>query len=258
MVIKRKKGENEAIKILQSIGVEIDLKYYDDNGQDSMPDLKYIDGRGIEVTHTYHNDEYFIHLNKYNQRLLDDDPAKSLQRMAKIEKECSSALDRVNHGKYDKYPDGMYTEESKKLYKKDLKLLKNHMGYDPTQMDFRKKFTEFKCDMPTFHFSVDNILQEVVNDKGSRHSSGDTDLFLFADKEEYRLMKELIPQVNWNGTAYGFLARLFYAPFPVIYICCWDLHKQKYNTTNPKMVKFYMENDTMKWQWFNEDDNDIE
>lgn len=257
-MIERKKGENEAIQILQSIGVEIDLNYYDDSNHDSMPDLKYLDGRYIEVTHTYHNNEFFIHLNKYNQKLLDDDPSISLQRIAKTEEDCSSALDRIEHRKYDKNSDGTLTEEAKNLHKKDLKLLKEHMGYDPTQKDFKKKFTEFNCDTPTFHFSVDNILQEVVNDKGTKHISGETDLFLFADKEEYKLMKEFILQMNWNVTAYNFLARLFYSPFPVIYICCWDLHKQEYNITNPQMVKFYMENDTMKWHWYNEGDNDLD
>jgi len=40
---KRKQGENEAITILENLGVEFDKEYCDDNSHDSMPDVRYKD-----------------------------------------------------------------------------------------------------------------------------------------------------------------------------------------------------------------------
>ncbi len=53
-VMVMKKGEKEAATILKSLGVELDESYCDNNSEKSMPDLKYKDGRFIEVTHTKH------------------------------------------------------------------------------------------------------------------------------------------------------------------------------------------------------------
>ncbi len=101
------------------------------------------------------------------------------------------------------------TPEGQAQFKKDAKLLKEHMGYDVTEMDFAKQFSEFKCDHPTIHFSTDNILREITKDKGKKYPDGDVDLFVFATDQEFRLMKELIPQRTWNGTASGFLNHRF-------------------------------------------------
>lgn len=54
-MLKRKKGEQKAITILENLGIEIDRNYHDDNSQQSMPDIRCINGRYIEVTHTLHN-----------------------------------------------------------------------------------------------------------------------------------------------------------------------------------------------------------
>ena len=55
-MIKRKRGEEEALIILKQVGIEIDEDHYDDNSKSKMPDLRYKDGRFIEVTHTRHVD----------------------------------------------------------------------------------------------------------------------------------------------------------------------------------------------------------
>lgn len=51
----RKKSELEAITILESIGIQVDRNYYDDNSHKSMPNIRCKDGRYIEITHTFHN-----------------------------------------------------------------------------------------------------------------------------------------------------------------------------------------------------------
>ena len=50
---KMKKGEKEAITLLEKIGLRFDYNY-SDQFQESMPDLLLLDGNYIEVTHTHH------------------------------------------------------------------------------------------------------------------------------------------------------------------------------------------------------------
>ena len=62
---KHKRGELEAILILENLGIEIDKDYYDDNSKKSMPDIKCKDGHYIEVTHTLHNDALQTEVSNY-------------------------------------------------------------------------------------------------------------------------------------------------------------------------------------------------
>lgn len=244
---KRKAGEYEALLILKSMGVEIDEEYYDDNSEPSMPDLRYKDGKGIEVTHTRHNNAIVKGINNYNKIKPEEDPSAWLKRHMDIELQCHDAIERIHTSDYLRDEFGDFTPEAQEQYKKDLKFLKKHMGYDLGEWDYDKRFSEFNCDIPSLYFSTDNILREVNDDKGNKYSDGNTDLFIFVVDEEYRLMKDLLPQRNWNGTAIAFLNALVRSPFPTIYVCTWDFRKQEYNTANPDIIKFCKYKEGLKW-----------
>ena len=149
---KRKAGEQEALLILKSMGIEIDEEYYDDNSKQSMPDLRYKDGRGIEVTHTRHNNAIVKSINNYINMKPGEDTSAWIERRLDIELQCHDALERIHECDYSRNKFGKLTSEAQEQYKKDLKLLKKHMGYDPSTFDFDKKFSEFKCDVPTLFF----------------------------------------------------------------------------------------------------------
>ena len=250
-MLKRKQGENEAINILVNLGIEIDREYYDDNSRNSMPDIKCKDGHYIEVTHTLHNNALIKSVSNYYKLLPGEDWSSYNQRHQRVEKECSQALHRISKMDYEKDLLFRLTIAGKIQFKKDIKLVKEHMGYDFSEADMNKRQSEFKCDCPTFLFSVDNILRELNKDKGTKYSEGNVDLFIFVTEDEFRLMKDLIHQMNWNGVARGFLNQILYSPFPRLYVCEWDFESQKYNTSNPKLVIFYNSNDRLEWKWHN-------
>ena len=248
---KIKKGESEAVIILESIGVKIDKGYKDDNSRPSMPDLKCENGRYIEVTHTKHNNFVFTGISKYDQLRPGEDGDEWIQRHLDKEMACSDAIERIDKLDYDCDEDGNLTDKAKILYQKDCKLLKSHIGYDPTENNPQKQFSEFKCDRPIISFSVDNILYEIKNDKGRKQYGVDTDLFIFATEQEYDTMNKLIRESSWNRAAQEFLNEIINSKFSVIYVCSWNIENQKYNTLNPKIVRFEKENDYLKKEWYN-------
>ena len=247
----RKKGEQEAITILEKLGIEIDKSYYDDNSQHSMPDVRCKDGRYIEVTHTFHNNAIPTTISRFDRFQPGEDWSGYTQRHLDVETECNCAYNRIRKIDYEKDDRWKLTAAGQAQYKKDVKLLKEHMGYDVTEMDYDKKFSEFKCDHPTIHFSTDNILREITKDKGKKYPNGDVDLFVFVTDEEFRLMKELIPQRTWNGTASGFLNQILKSPFQKVYVCEWCFERQAYNTDNPQLILFYKYGDGLMWECHN-------
>ena len=215
---KRKNGELEAILILEDLGVEIDKDYCDDNSYKSMPDIRCKDGRYIEVTHTLHNNDNQTKVSKYYQLQPEESVEAYFERHLKVETECSQALNRINSNDYEKDDIGRSTLAGQAQYKKDVKIVKDHLGYDVTENDLYKQHSEFKCDHPSILFSANNILREITVDKGKKYPSGNVDLFIFVADEEFRLMKQLISEMNWNGTAKSFLNQIFLSPFPKIQI----------------------------------------
>lgn len=247
----RKQGDLEAITVLESIGIQVDRDYLDDNSYKSMPDIRCKDGHYIEVTHTHHNNAIFSRIRKFDQIQNGESFGDSIRRRLEAEIECSDALDRVHKFNYEKESVGRLSPEGLKQFKRDAKLLKEHLGYDITEMDFVKQHTEFKCDRPTIHFSTDNILREITKDKGKKYPNGDVDLFIFATDEEFRLMKDLIPQWTWNGTASGFLNQILKSPFQKIYVCEWYFERQEYNTVNPQLIILYKYGAGLRWECYN-------
>ena len=247
----RKQGELEAITILESIGIQVDRDYLDDNSHKSMPDVRCKDGRYIEVTHTLHNNAIPTTISRFDKLQPGEDWSGYTKRHLEVETECNQAYNRICKGDYEKDDRWKLTPAGQAQFKMDIKLLKEHMGYDVTEMDFAKQFSEFKCDHPTIHFSADNILREITKDKGKKYPDGDVDLFVFATDEEFRLMKELIPQRTWNGTASGFLNQILKSPFPKIYVCEWYFERQEYNTDDPQLIIFLKYGDGLKWECHN-------
>ena len=244
---KRKTGEQEAITILENLGIEIDKDYYDDNSQKNMPDIKYKDDdRYIEITHTLHNNAIPEHIRKFDQPQRGETWNDYTQRHLDMGIKCNLAYNRIRKRDYEKDDKGNFTPKGQSLFKKDAKLLKNHMGYDVTQMDIAKQFSEFNCDRPIMRFSTDNILREITKDKGKKYPNGNVDLFIFATDGEFRLIKELVRQKKWNGAAKQFLNQILLSPFPTIYVCEWCFEAQSYNINNPQLMIFRKQGEGLK------------
>ena len=219
-----KQGEQEARMILERKGVVFDDNYHDDNSRPSMPDFKYQgEERYLEVTHTLHNNAIVTQINRFHR--------KSTSEQLEIMEEARNAYDRIHEGCYPN------TEEGITQYKRDLKLVKSHMGYDPTKWDFSEKFSEFDCDTPIIECSTDNILCE-VREKGEKHKSGNTDLFIFVLEDELEAMMYILRSGPINSACTAFVNCILHSPFPVVYVCAWNWETQTYEVDNPHIVKF--------------------
>ena len=219
-----KQGEKEAKEILERKGIAFDETHHDDGSKHSLPDLKYLgEERFLEVTHTRHNNAIVTRINQFHR--------KSTNEQLEIMEKARNAYDRIHEGCYPN------TEEGIAQYKRDLKLVKSHMGYDPTKWDFSEKFSEFDCDTPIIECSTDNILRE-VREKGEKHKSGNTDLFIFVLEDEFRVMMDLLRSGPQNGCYTAFFNSILSSPFPVVYVCAWNWEAQTYEIANPRIMKF--------------------
>jgi len=246
-MIERKQGENEALEILKNIGIEMDEDYTDDNSKPKMPDLRYKNGRFIEVTHTKHNIEISKRIKKFwCESRTDTDFVKKCQQIECIQK----SYYRYKHNMYEKDADNNLTETANQERCKDLKILVKHFGTIPTDLNDERLDSEFKADCPIIVHSTDAILREIIDDKGTKYPYGDTDLFLFVTEDEYMNMLNLMPQWKWNGEASIFLYDIDKSPFQSIYICEWDFENLIYNTVDPKMTRFYRNDGTLQWKYY--------
>ncbi|MCH5200990.1 MAG: hypothetical protein J1F60_08530 [Oscillospiraceae bacterium] len=222
--MKQKQGEKEAKSILQSKGFEFDDTYYDDNSKNSMPDLRFVNGRYLEVTHTLHNHN-ICSPNNYCR--------KSIEEQLQIANDAEKALDRITARKYPRTSDEL-TDGGMTQFESDKITVKNHFGVDVS--DFTKH-SEFNCDIPIVESSTDNIIRE-IGEKASKHSKGDTDLFIFILEDEYNCLCDLLETKNWNGCYNSFMNSVIKSPFDVVYLCVWNFESQTYNTENPILLKF--------------------
>ena len=219
-----KQGEQQAKEILERKGIAFDETHHDDGSKHSLPDLKYLgEERYLEVTHTLHNNKIAMEPNDYYM--------KSTSEQQEIEEKAFAAYDRIRHIGYPN------TEEGKAQYKRDLKLVKSHYGYDPTKIDFSEQFSEFKCDRPTIECSTDNILRK-VKEKGEKHKSGNTDLFIFVLEDEFEAMMDLLQSDPQYSSYAVFINAILQSPFQVVYVCQWDFEAQKYEVDDPLIMKF--------------------
>lgn len=98
-----KKGEFEAMQILSEKGVKFDENYHDDNSKKSMPDLRYENGRYLEVTHTKHNNKDWSSPNEFAK--------KSLEERVRISRCANLAYERLEQDEYEKDDSGEYTSK---------------------------------------------------------------------------------------------------------------------------------------------------
>ncbi len=234
---ERKIGEIQAMHILQLKGYEFDTEYSDRNIGRSMPDLRYKDGRYLEVTHTAHNNSIPQKPNKYSKL--------SITKQLEISERAYEAYNRVMNGKYDSIG-GHLTEKGLRDYKKDAAIIKSHYGYDVTTFDFGEKFSEFNCDIPCICMSSDNILKEITKDKGTKYTDGSTDLFIFVTDGEMYSVDELINSREYNSASTGFFKAVRSAPFKNIFLCEWNWCSQQYELESPNILLMKVEDNDVK------------
>lgn len=221
--MKQKQGEQEAMEILKAKGYIFDELHVDDGRKKSLPDLRFADGRYLEVTHTYHNNGIVKNPQHIKFNL------KSIAERRDISQEAWKAWERIHEGKYGGSAD----------YLSDIKAVQRHFGaIDP----LTGYSSEFHCDLPVIVASSDNVLRE-IEEKAKRHSSGDVDLFIFVLEEELNCVLHLIETRAYNGAADRFMRIVCDSPFHVIYLCQWDFDRQHYEINNPHMVVFSKAND---------------
>ncbi|WP_303790737.1 hypothetical protein [Ruminococcus flavefaciens] len=215
-----KKGEEEAKRIMESKGFRFDETYYDDNSKTSMPDLKLSTGQFLEVTHTKHNIKDWNTQNKFAQ--------KPLEERLKINEYAHKALSRLDQDEYERDDDYEYTEEGNRKRKRDVKIVKEHWGYDYDTHEH----SEYNCDLKSMSFSSNLIENEILIDKGKKYHNGNVDLFIFVVKEELTYVLNHKKQ---------FLSRIKTTPFKIIYLCVWDMINNKYEIENPQIVKINLD-----------------
>lgn len=219
-----KSGENEAKRVLERIGAKFDEHYCDDNTSRGMPDFRYVDGRFLEVTHTFHNHQNMTAPNQYQLKPLDV--------KFQIELDAAEAYQRIRE---DRYPyDDSYelTPEGKQQLKRDIKTVRNHYGIDLRDGTHHEEC----CDIPVVHESADNVLRE-VREKGRIHFGKDIDLFIYVTEGELNSVLFYIKTKEQNGCAIEFLREIYYSPFKRIFLCEWNLQKQEYVAT-PMLITF--------------------
>ena len=113
---------------------------------------------------------------------------------------------------------------------------------------------EFKCDLPVINCSSDNVLHEIVSDKGKKYREGNTDLFIFVLEDELKSVNYLLQSVYYNSAATSFLKAVAKSPFDNVFLCVWNFEKQEYNVANPIVLQISKCKDDsaiLEWKYFN-------
>lgn len=203
-----KAGELEALITMEKLGFKI--TYNDDNSREGMPDFRFEDGHYLEVTHTNHrmNREP----NKYSKLSLDD--------QMKIMKKAEDAKKKLKHiSCYVDKPD-----EFRKTVIGHFGKLTNHCS----EKD-KNKTADVNCEI----YTVDNIINKVI-EKSEKHHEG-TDLFLFVDNDEYEIL--LNSMTDRHKCGYDELKESFNkSVFGTLYIYPWDSTSQDYKSTKEILI----------------------
>lgn len=227
-----KKGEKEAREILERKGIKFDNSYYDDNVGESKADLRYENGRFLEVTHTRHNNSIYYSPNKFSKKQLNE----KMQLLQKV----NNAYDRIKKFDYIK-SDRKITADGVEKFKTDCQFIKNYSGCNISSTGI--EYDEFKCDAPTIQYSADNIIKEIIDDKAHKYPNGDTDLFIFVTEEEYGIFDEMLKEALYNRYSANCINKIIKSPFQNVYICIWDNRNNRYEINTPVMMKLTKNND---------------
>lgn len=237
--VKRKPGENEAIQILEKKGYSFDKSHIDTGSGNSVPDLKFSDGRYLEVTHTFHNNSIPVKPNLFSK--------KSVKEQLSVMNAAKEAYDRIQNIDYEQNDNGDLTDKGRQKFHRDAALVKKHYGYDCTVWDFNQRFSEFNCDTPIIEMTSDNILREICEDKGKKHTDGNTDLFVYVLDGEMKAFKHLAATLSHNLASELFFNSVIKSPFKRVFICEWNFEKQEYIIDTPEMFLLEVQNDSVVW-----------
>ena len=218
-----KKGELEAKEILELMGIQ--LSHNDDNSERNIPDFKFVDtDECLEVTHTKHN--YNCNNTIFEKKI----QTMNNKELCKAYNDPCLAYDRLK-------------EKPKDIsqYKKDVKTVKEHYGYDainPNNSDSKNR-----VNIRTFEYSVDNII-DAIKMKNEKHKPKDNiSLFCFVTEDEFNLLNKLMEQ-DWNGERQKFLKQIDQTVFKKIFICKFYFNycEIEYDTKNPELIVIDNEN----------------
>jgi hypothetical protein len=217
-----KKTEKIAKTILEKRGKVFDGTYFDDGSSESMPDLKYANGRFVEITQTNHNNGLFC----------DDEDAhkRAMKRQKSLDK-----LDPEAYRRYmtNDYPDGCGHSRSS-----DEKILKETYGWNKDTQTFGSEFGSL---LPVVEYSVD-IISKVIKRKHKKHKKHkDIELFVFVTEEEFDMFEEVIENSQWNSTDKKILEEICSTCFRKIYISVYNLEKQDYTYSEDKFIEINCE-----------------
>lgn len=138
--------------------------------------------------------------------------------------EAQIAYNHLCQDEFEKYENGNYTSKGNMERNKDKAIVKEHYGYDYDTHNHQ----EFKCNVKAMKISINNVLNEILIDKASKYPEGNVELFIFILREEYEAI---------IGDTQNFLAQAMKSSFKTIYLCVWDMFKQKYEVENPILKK---------------------
>lgn len=212
-----KKGELEAKEIIELMGIE--LIHNDDNSEENMPDFKFANtDEYLEVTHTKHN--YNLGCTKFEKKI----QTMNFDEFCEAYTDPCLAYDRLK-------------EKPKDIsqYKKDVKTVKEHFGYDainPNNSD-----SENGVNIRTYEYSVDNIITAIEIKNEKYKTMDNISLFCFATEDEFNLLNELMKQ-DWNCAKQSFLNQISQTVFKKIYICkfYFDCYNIEYDTDDPELI----------------------
>lgn len=212
---KFKAGEIEAKTILENKGYIFNDSYHDDNSSGSMPDFQFENGIFLEITHTKH-DNYGWYSPSLAKMSIDERMEES--------NEATKAYERLQRDEYAKDENSSYTDEGQKTRKKDVELVKKYRGFD-----FDKNtISEFGSKLMGTPISINNILEEILKDKGAKYKDGNVELFIFITQDEEH---SLIANKD------EFLFKAKHSPFKTVYLCVWDIDHNQYDLENPILYK---------------------
>lgn len=199
-MIKFKNGEWYAKEILKkNYDLKFDESYSDDNSMPNMPDLRYLDGRYLEITetpHARHLKDYFYGSNSDYLELLSNNIKQQHQKLLKILKNVQVNLPENDEEIYEMLEDYLATINEKAIV---------------SSMDQMHRTGKF---INNFSYSIFDIL-EVIQRKSNKHQGKDIDLFIAVCKDEMDLI------INKDiGSGYDLLPTIINnSEFKKIFLC---------------------------------------
>ena len=219
-----KKTEKIAKAILEKRGKVFDGTYFDDGSSESMPDLRYANGRFVEITQTNHNNGLFCD---------DEDTEKAYKKEMKRQE----VLDKLDLGAYRRYMTNDYPDGCGHSRSSDEKILREAYGWNKDTQTFGSEFGSL---LSTIEYSIQNI-SKVIKRKHEKHKRKNIELFVFVTEEEFDLFEKVIENSQWNPIDKKLLEEIYDTCFKKIYLSVYNLEKQDYTYNEDKFIEINCE-----------------